>query len=410
MTTHFYLIICIHIVKAVWITPSDPLMPYADDEMAIGAYNDTIWLIGGYKQRKQTTQFKVVTQTFTNFEANALSSSIRGHSQYWSQQNHIIYLIDPITGNSFCIYDLMNNQFTSNWMDITFSTNVGYRGCLSSTPQHLYVSGGYNGQWHNILQIVSLSSYEWVNSPPNMNVNRSSHACIVHNNYLWAIGGFDGSSKLKSIERVFVPDITNNEWILSSDLSTRLSALRVVEWYDTLYVVGGWDSYDDRVDMMHVIDGNTGDVSLSPDSLPFIGRWISPIIYDDILYAFGGMGSPRDKWAYYPLPQIPSHPSTVTPDPSNIPTQTPSKAPIKVPSDGPSKAPTVIPSEAPTPAPIPAPNPTKKPTPNPTRRPTPTDADRRQILPNDRRQIQPNDRHPIPLLMNAFISQTLMRI
>eukprot|EP01083_Nonionella_stella_P141108 434144_1 len=334
--------------------------------MAVGSYNDSIWLIGGGYDSKQSTEFKVNTQIFTNYRDDALSSDVRGHGQFWSQQDHVIYIIDKNTGNSFCIYDLMNNQFTSNWMNVTFSANVGDKSCLSSTPEALYVTGGLNsssGYSHNILQIVSLSSLIWVSSPPNMNMVRRNHACIVHNNYLWAIGGFS-SDYLKSIERILITNIMNNEWMPTSDLSTELYALRVVARYDTLYVIGGW-KYGGAVDIIHLIDANTGLVNVSSDPLPYPTAYSSPIIYHNIFYVFGGIRvtyEPMNRWAYYPLPPIPqptSHPSDpshmpslATLFPSNIPTVIPtgiptfhprSFAPTTPRTDNPSNIPTVIP-------------------------------------------------------------------
>eukprot|EP01083_Nonionella_stella_P285031 970244_1 len=186
----YMICVSVHIANASWTTSTN-LLIHSDDQMSIGVHNDTIWLIGGRDFPTQLTQYKVRTQTMTNFGDNALTASIKGYGQYWTQQNHMVYIIDQSTGNSLCTYNMITNQFQSNWMSITFNTYVGDDGCLASDAQYLYVTGGEDGNALGLktLQMLSLSTHQWTTSPPNMNVGRKYHACIVHNTYLWAMGG-----------------------------------------------------------------------------------------------------------------------------------------------------------------------------------------------------------------------------
>eukprot|EP01083_Nonionella_stella_P285032 970248_1 len=340
-TTHgLWYVICasVHIAKASWTTSMDHLI-YSNDQMSIGVYNDTIWLIGGGDFPTQLTQYNVRTQTMTDFGENALTASIKGYGQYWTQQNHMVYIIDQSTGNSLCTYNMITNQFQTNWMSIIFNTNVGDSGCLASTAQYLYVTGGeINDVVVNTVQILSLSTHQWTISPPNMNVPRMKHTSIVHHTYLWVIGGkdcvYNCPNALTSIERIVVTDIMNNKWNIVSNLPVPLYSLRVIGWHDTLYVVGGYRRIDNmigQVDSVYLIDVDSGDVSLSPYSLPSKCAWVSPVIHDSILYIFGGN---YNAWAYYSLPQY-------TSQPTDTPTYAPSKTtlfPSYVPTDIPIKS------------------------------------------------------------------------
>eukprot|EP01083_Nonionella_stella_P303461 1050642_1 len=375
-------IVYVQIAKALWHT-SQTLLPNGGNDfgMAIGAYNDTIFLLGGYDnaRQKQLTQYKVSTQTLTAFGLNTFERNLYGSVQYWTQQDHILYMVDPSTRNSLNTYDMIDKQLTVHWMGITFNNYVGTRSCLSSTPDHLYVSGGlskYSPYYLlNHLQIVSLSTYEWISSPPSMSTNRSVHACIVHNSYLWVIGGNGHSSVLASIERIEITDITNNEWHFVSDLSLGLTGHGVVAWNDVLYVLGGSsykiDYFGNAVKLVHSIDATTGAVTLSPHRLPYACVWTSPIIYDNILYVFGsGMGSNRDRWAYYPLAPTPQPTPHPTADPSTqSPTVDPSTHPItRTPTADPSTHPTEEPTDNPltqTPTVDPSTDPTEEPSFNP---------------------------------------------
>eukprot|EP01083_Nonionella_stella_P060942 158919_1 len=353
-TTHgLWYVICVsvHVAKASWTTSMDHLI-YSNDQMSIGVYNDTIWLIGGGDFPTQLTQYNVRTQTMTDFGENALTASIKGYGQYWTQQNHMVYIIDQSTGNSLCTYNMITNQFQTNWKSITFNTNVGDDGCLASDAQYLYVTGGEDGNALGLktLQMLSLSTHQWTTSPPNMNVGRKYHACIVHNTYLWAMGGtgctYNCPNALTSIERIVVTDIMNNKWNIVSNLPVPLYSLRVIDWYDTLYVLGGYSLINNmmgKVDSVYLIDVDSGDVSLSPYSLPSECAWVSPVIHDSILYIFGGMSR---VWAYYQLPQYTSQP---TGTPTYAPSKTtlfPSYTPTDMPSDSPTDSPTdtVIPT------------------------------------------------------------------
>eukprot|EP01083_Nonionella_stella_P147847 467092_1 len=103
------------------------------------------------------------------------------------------------------IFDLSTTQYTSNWNNITLDTNVGFSACFASSQSFLYILGGYLGatvMWSKVVQIVSLTTYEWIDNPPYIQHSRGNLACIVYNDYLWAFGGQNTGGSLASNERI----------------------------------------------------------------------------------------------------------------------------------------------------------------------------------------------------------------
>eukprot|EP01083_Nonionella_stella_P040377 109621_1 len=356
-------LIFIQFAKGQWNTCSNgKCLLRDDDEMAVGVWEGVVYLIAGYYNPRQVAAYTIATQTWNDIGKNVLSHDVAGRGQYYTQQGTVVYVINRMTGNTFSTYNLLSNQFTEDWGSTTygkFDRDVSYRGCLASTSQYLYVVGGGNTDGTTYLknvQMLNIATKQWMSSPPDMKTARGSGACIVHNDYLWAIAGYKTNTWIKSVERIIETDIASNTWSYTDDLSVGLSTSRVAAQYDTLYVIGGFDG-NAPTDYMHLIDADTGVVSLSSHSLPSTIAWGSPVIWDSVLYNFGGDSVDNSRWHYYPLPG------------SNSPSKAPSKSPTKQPSISPSSHPTGSPTQFPTS------NPTASPTQFPTSNPTTTPTD-----------------------------------
>eukprot|EP01083_Nonionella_stella_P179004 634153_1 len=327
----------IEVSQTQWIVSDEPL-PRLSDEMAIGEYNGTIFVFGGWDYSRQLVEYAISTQTLTDRGKLFLPKRARGgDGQFWTQQDDIVYLIQHPSPNTFHIFDLNTIKYTSNWNNITFNTNVEDKACLTSSPSFLYVLGGYPANSGTVIQALSLTTYLWMNNPPYMQHSRGKHACIVSNGYLWAFGGENASGDLASNERINTTNIRQNTWAFIDSFSVGLKLTRATSWYDTIYIVGGANG-DTRYSLTHEVDVNTGAITTSPDNLPWQSAWCSPIIVDDIFYIFGGfrVGTSTDlrpEWAYYEMSQG-IQPSK---EPSNQPSKQPSKEPSKEPSNQPSQ-------------------------------------------------------------------------
>ena len=79
---------------------------------------------------------------------------------------------------------------------------------------------------------------------------RSRLGVTVHNNSLYAIGGYDGSRRLDSVEKFSLPEsgscigVTSSgggQWEMSASLNTKRSVLSAVVVKDTIIVCGGYN-------------------------------------------------------------------------------------------------------------------------------------------------------------------------
>ena len=112
------------------------------------------------------------------------------------------------------------------------------RAGLAVLNNHVYAIGGFNGS----MRVKSVDSYnpftkQWTNCT-QMEARRSTLGVAVLNNLIYAVGGFDGSIGLQSAE-VFNPH--SQQWQFIASMSTRRSSVGVASLNDLLYAVGGYD-------------------------------------------------------------------------------------------------------------------------------------------------------------------------
>ena len=74
---------------------------------------------------------------------------------------------------------------------------------------------------------------------------------LVHQGFLYAVGGYDGASRqcLSSVERY---NPVSNEWQLVSDMTVKRSGAGVGVLGDYLYAVGGHDGPHVRKSVSHI--------------------------------------------------------------------------------------------------------------------------------------------------------------
>eukprot|EP01083_Nonionella_stella_P139207 424140_1 len=136
---------------------TNPLL--AETRMAVGFYNHSIYLIGGSSNPRRVCQHQWKTHTLSEI-ASDLDTDIYGGSAYWTQQQHILYLIPPGIPTEIATYNLDTHAFVSNIIQIP--TDVDRYGCLTSAQdQTLFVVGGYNevDGALNQIQILNLALY-----------------------------------------------------------------------------------------------------------------------------------------------------------------------------------------------------------------------------------------------------------
>eukprot|EP01083_Nonionella_stella_P070185 187649_1 len=309
--TTIHLIACISI-NAQWISPSQPTLPNSDSNMAIGYYQNTIIILGGYENENDVIEYDSINNVF-NKDAGATPIRTTGNSQFYTQMNDMIYIIRK-SGERINVFDLSTRTYTTQVWLITHDVDIN--GCIASTALRLYIIGGYttrSGAMDNF-QILTIATGDWEDGP-TLRTARYYTSCLVSliRNKMYVIGGTGGAGNyqdyLKTIEFL---SPTQNQWQRADDLTEPLVSTRAVMYDTHVYIIGGQNSNSAYVTNVHIIDTATNTVSILADELSYGATSMAPIVVGHTLYAFGGWnGKTLNKWQYYQLPT--SRPTTTAP-------------------------------------------------------------------------------------------------
>eukprot|EP01084_Bolivina_argentea_P170627 295668_1 len=400
------------ILSSNWSVALWSKLPRNDSNLilAYDSFNNIIWCLGGVEYSQQLISFDVnqwnSSHAFTDHGINMLSHNVYGTNTY-TQSDNIVYIINlrtytdgcdlyswPCMSFAFSIFNLSSQSFTYNWKNISIPIDIqgasSVYACLCNTKDYLIISGGYQGvdisheppnypALYNIVQIYNISGQFWLSNVPNMITARVHHGCIVHNNYLYAIGGSNTEGfSFNSVEKLYVSDmhqISDYAWNQIGTLSSAKDAISVVADRHLIYVLGGINDERENyaiVKQIDIINTMTDLItSYDHDQLAYPLRYGSSIVVNNRIYMFGGQHRSRSTnlWQYFKIPEPTRNPTV---NPTNIPTQTPTNIPTAKPSFTPSITPTINPSVNPSISPTSSPtrNPTKEPSYNPSEYPT----------------------------------------
>eukprot|EP01083_Nonionella_stella_P164100 542151_1 len=332
--------------------------PQVMEATAVGydAATDTILLFGGSDVLKQFIKFK--DHSFFDGVTSHLLRNVGGDGQSYTQLNNALHCIVPTNSGSSVIISIDVTTYNQLATTIAIPTYVSYAACLTSIDHYLIVIGG--GTWvstvaMDTVQIYNINTKQWLSNVPSLRTPRMSVSCIVVNDILYAIGGWQGDTPhtyLNTIETLDVSDMSSiqtQQWQYFGDtLNTARGGTRVVSRGSEIVVIGGQDNADVRVSDVHIIDTNSGQIYVG-GQLAFGVSYAASIIVDSMLYVFGGYSATgaEKRYQYAIMPS--SHPTThPTTHPTSIPSINPTNNPSKNPTDDPSQYPTNIPSQYPT--------------------------------------------------------------
>eukprot|EP01083_Nonionella_stella_P089834 250842_1 len=388
---------------AQWILSSSTL-PSMDNGYAVGVYDNSIYLLGGYNNPKQLTEYNIADDTFINHGTQTLwSSQVSGYTQYWTQEQEILYF-KAWNSDDICIFNLRTKTFISSYIN-NIPSDVLFYTCLASDPTHLFVLGGSKqNRLTNYAPVSNVEAYEFksgkwregVVSMPNMKSKRADHSCIVYHtndkDTLYAIGGYStATTVLSSIE---VIDTTTQSWKYIESLSLGLAWTRCVLYNEMIYIVGGAYANDINAqiwygtDKVHTINVLNDDVAVLSDTMPVHVARGATVLSEDVLYVFRGWDAATNtnlnSWMIYDFNFIPTIATTMEPTrhPTNDPTTSkPTSIPTTYTSEPTMSVATLSPTEVR--------EPTRHPTDNPTT-PTPT-----TFVPTPREHTTAPTRSPI---------------
>eukprot|EP01084_Bolivina_argentea_P303040 523149_1 len=325
-------------------------------KMAIGYYNNTIFLLGGHGYVRQITKLDTLAGNYYyNSTAMVPESTwgIWGLSQYYAQWNERLYWIDPQSGattvnNKIYVYNLRSGNYIDN-TSIVSPKKVRVGGCLATNGDLLFVTGGRTtsqGSNQNTVKIYNISSALWLSNIPLMQKARQTHACVWNKvtNELYAIGGYTDT-----VERIMIHNITNQNWEYTIDtLLYPTNGGTAISIYDSILLIGGTNTNtNNRSMLIQIINCVIGQVSAG-EKLIYGVLNPSLIIVNTSLYVFGehdgGINHSIQTWQYFNLlTNAPTHaPTGYTMDPTYNPTFYPI-----ISTEFPAKSPTIIPTNNP---------------------------------------------------------------
>jgi N-acetylneuraminic acid mutarotase len=163
----------------------------------------------------------------------------------------------------------------------------------------LYVYGGHTtqGVLSNLISNVKsdffeydLKSRKWSSIEHPMG-GKTEHKCVVYDNSLWFVGGYNGYDytsdiyRFDPVSKIAVPIETSGESF------SRRSALTALVWKDNLYTFGGWNGFSRTwYNDLHVFNfGKKQWRAINPSGkVPQKRTSHAAVVYGNKMYVFGG--------------------------------------------------------------------------------------------------------------------------
>eukprot|EP01083_Nonionella_stella_P225447 801496_1 len=337
-------------------TQSLTLLPTATYGQAIGYFNHTISILGGYADNMQLVHYDILSDQMTI--GTYFNHSVYGGSQFYTQIEEKLYYERSY---ELHVFNLKTKQYEGQ---ISTVPSPDFYTCVASQSPFIFVpAGGNTGNEFDQLNVFNLSSEQWLNSSllPTLNVGRGGCSCIATNNKLYVIGGNGGSGYLHTIERLWFGEdlsrIYTEDYVYIQNLSWPLIGPRAVVYGHDIVIFGGLREDNLWIKTIHVIDSVTDTVRTS-GSAKYEETAGAAVIVEGVAYIFGGISDTGvlNTFQYVDFPETLAPTSSPTSAPSTSPSTTPSTAPSLAPSSAPSTPPTRTPSMTPSIAPSSAPS------------------------------------------------------
>jgi N-acetylneuraminic acid mutarotase len=187
------------------------------------------------------------------------------------------------------------------WAPASYSL-TDLRGAHASVVDkgYLYVIGGHNGStYYDDVQYVHIDPVNgdlgsWTTANFTFTTKRLGHTSVVHNGYLYVIGGYTNEGSVRSLNDVqYAPinaDGSLGSWKAGSSFDKPRRAHASVVYKGYLYVIGGHDdiNYFNDVQYAHIkANGSLGSwTTTSPFATERQGHAV--VVYNSRLYVIGG--------------------------------------------------------------------------------------------------------------------------
>lgn len=154
---------------------------------------------------------------------------------------------------------------------------------------NIYISGGHIDSRHVWMLNVNVNSWVKVAS---LNTGRWRHGMVALKGQIYAVGGFDGQSRLTTMERY---SSFTNAWTTATPMLEAVSSAGVVTCMNKLYVIGGAVDDHQSTDKVQCYDP-MDDKWTYKSPAPFQKDCISAVELDGTIYVVGGLMSTIFKY------------------------------------------------------------------------------------------------------------------
>eukprot|EP01083_Nonionella_stella_P147753 466677_1 len=273
MSSSQYIFLFIHVYQCLASMWSETNMAYSGVASAVGVFNRSLYLI----QYQTLMQYSIDIETFQSLSNN--HSFPFGTNQFWTQQQETVYMIAD--ASTLSTFNLATKTYDSSYSTLSFAV-----GCITSSNEYLYLTGGYDGTFLNKYKVLQINTKQWISNTKEMLQPRGRHTCIIVNNYLYVIGG-QSASNLDSIELVYSADsFASMNWSsFPASLAVAACFVRSISYENVIYVFGGSISDGtESLNMIQIIDTVTS--SVSTELMPYTFNSMAIIYFEQNVYIF----------------------------------------------------------------------------------------------------------------------------
>eukprot|EP01083_Nonionella_stella_P145885 458123_1 len=272
---------------STWNTSGVELEPLIGHAIAIGYYNDSVWLLGGSNRESYVLEIDLLRKRAVHHQSSASPRYDQWDNRYF-QRGSVVFLSNKDKPNIYG-YDLRLQEKTYTIPKYNITNFISDKAvCITGNDDYLFQTGGIDS--NNMFYLYDFDTQEWSNGPL-MPQFRSHTSCIVLNYVLYVIGGRSNDTALRSVIVIDVdPQTSLQSWVaFPANLSFPRVMARSVAYHEFIYVVGGESAKQGKATTyVDVID--TVNQQISRDTnLIREKRAMSVVIIDHMLCVFGGV-------------------------------------------------------------------------------------------------------------------------
>lgn len=277
-------------------------LPIARERHASAVYNGCIYVTGGLTANgiEDTTIYACVDENGDLGEwqsTNAFTGVRRDHTS--AVYNGTLYVLGGFNGSSTLnttLYAKVNSNTSgaiSSWANLnSFTTGRTQRGGVVYEG-YMYVIGGWNGSALTDVRYASINANGTIgswSSTTSLPVGSSGFA-VAYNGRVYLLGGNTSSGETNEVQSAQInSNGTLGSWSTISTFTTARNDHSVVIHNDYIYVIGGDDGSAALNDIQYAqinTDGSIGAWSYAT-SMSTGRRGVSAVVYDGYMFISGG--------------------------------------------------------------------------------------------------------------------------